>query len=42
MKGGVIGGLVGLLSGPIGVLLGETAGMLIGDAVDNKNMTART
>lgn len=37
LKGGVIGGLVGLLSGPIGVLLGETAGMLIGDAVDNKN-----
>ena len=33
----MIGGLVGLLSGPIGVLLGETAGMLIGDAVDNKN-----
>ncbi len=38
LKGGVIGGLVGLLSGPIGVLLGETAGMLIGDAVDTKNI----
>ena len=38
LKGGVIGGLVGLLSGPIGVLVGETAGMLIGDAVDTKNI----
>ena len=38
LKGGVIGGLVGLLSGPVGVLLGETAGMLIGDAVDTKKI----
>ena len=36
LKGGVIGGLVGLLSGPIGVLLGETAGLLIGDAVETQ------
>ena len=37
LKGGVIGGLVGLLSGPIGVLIGSAAGTLIGDAVDTKN-----
>ena len=34
VKGGVIGGLIGLLGGPITALLGGAAGVLIGDAVD--------
>ena len=39
VKGGVIGGLIGLLGGPITALLGGAAGVLIGDAkdVDNKH-----
>ena len=35
VKGGVIGGLLGLLGGPITALLGGAAGALIGDAVDH-------
>ncbi len=34
VKGGLIGGLIGLLGGPLGALLGGAAGALIGDAVD--------
>jgi uncharacterized membrane protein len=34
VKGGVIGGLLGLLGGPIAALVGGAAGVLIGDAVD--------
>ena len=37
VKGGVIGGLIGLLGGPITALLGGAAGVLIGDAVDADN-----
>lgn len=37
VKGGVIGGLIGLLGGPITALLGGAAGVLIGDAVDTDN-----
>jgi len=37
VKGGVIGGLLGLLGGPITALLGGAAGVLIGDAVDHDN-----
>jgi uncharacterized membrane protein len=31
-KGGLIGGLIGLLSGPVGMLLGGAAGAMLGDA----------
>ena len=34
LKGGLIGGLIGLLGGPVGVLLGGSVGALIGDAKD--------
>jgi len=37
VKGGVIGGLIGLLGGPITALLGGAAGVLIGDAADVNN-----
>lgn len=33
-NGGLIGGLIGILGGPLGVLLGGSVGMLIGSAVD--------
>jgi uncharacterized membrane protein len=33
-RGGVIGGLVGILGGPLGILLGGGMGALIGSAVD--------
>ena len=32
--GGMLGGLIGILGGPIGVLLGGSVGMLVGGAVD--------
>lgn len=32
--GGLLGGLIGILGGPIGVLLGGSVGMLVGGAVD--------
>lgn len=35
--GGLVGGLVGILGGPIGVLLGGSYGMLIGSAVDTND-----
>jgi uncharacterized membrane protein len=34
VKGGLIGGLVGILSGPVGLLLGGAAGALLGKASD--------
>ena len=34
LTGSLIGGLVGILGGPIGILLGGSVGMLIGGAVD--------
>ena len=34
VTGSLIGGLVGILGGPIGILLGGSVGMLIGGAVD--------
>jgi len=41
VKGGLIGGLVGLLTGPVGALLGGAAGALLGDSadVDNKHFS---
>ncbi len=33
-RGGLLGGLIGILGGPIGVLLGGSVGMLVGGAVD--------
>ncbi len=35
--GGLIGGLVGILGGPIGVLLGGSYGMLVGSAFDTND-----
>ena len=35
--GGLIGGLIGLLGGPLGVLLGGSVGLLVGSAVDAKD-----
>ncbi len=41
VKGGLIGGLIGVLSGPIGLLLGGAAGALLGKAGDgNKKDTS--
>jgi uncharacterized membrane protein len=39
VKGGIVGGLIGLLAGPIGLLLGGAAGALAGKAgdLDNKD-----
>ncbi len=37
-KGGLIGGLIGILGGPIGILLGGSVGMLVGGAVDAGEM----
>ena len=37
VKGGLIGGLIGLLGGPLGALLGGAAGALLGDVVDAGN-----
>ena len=37
VKGGLVGGLIGLLSGPIGMLLGGAAGALVGKAEDMNN-----
>ena len=39
VKGGIIGGLIGLLTGPVGMLLGGAAGALVGKAgdLDNKD-----
>ena len=34
VKGGLVGGLIGLLSGPIGMLLGGVTGALVGQAGD--------
>ena len=36
--GGLLGGLIGILGGPIGVLLGGSVGMLVGGAVDAGEM----
>ncbi len=36
--GGLLGGLIGILGGPIGVLLGGGVGMLVGGAVDAGEM----
>ncbi len=36
--GGLLGGLIGILGGPIGVLLGGGVGMLVGGAVDTGEM----
>ena len=36
--GGLIGGLAGLLAGPVGMLVGMGAGVLIGNAADEKNV----
>ena len=35
VKGGLIGGLIGILTGPVGMLLGGAAGALLGKAGDN-------
>lgn len=42
VKGGVVGGLIGLLAGPVGLLLGGAAGALMGKAgdLDNKDDSA--
>ncbi len=37
-RGGLLGGLIGILGGPIGVLLGGSVGMLVGGAVDAGEM----
>ena len=37
LHGGVIGGLLGILGGPIGVLLSGSTGALIGSAIDAKD-----
>lgn len=36
LKGGLIGGLIGLIGGPLGVLLGGSVGALIGDSKDTE------
>ena len=38
VTGGLIGGVIGILGGPIGILLGSSVGMLIGGAVDASGM----
>ena len=38
VTGGLIGGVIGILGGPIGILLGSSVGMLIGGAVDAGDM----
>ena len=40
--GGLLGGLIGILGGPIGVLLGGSVGMLVGGAVDAGEMADDT
>ena len=40
--GGLLGGLIGILGGPIGVLLGGSFGMLVGGAVDAGEMADDT
>ena len=42
VKGGLVGGLIGLLAGPVGMLLGGAAGALVGKAgdLDNKDDSA--
>ena len=40
--GGLLGGLIGILGGPIGVLLGGSFGMLVGGAVDAGEMVGDT
>ena len=40
--GGMLGGLIGILGGPIGVLLGGSVGMLVGGAVDAGEMVGDT
>ena len=40
--GGLLGGLIGILGGPIGVLLGGSVGMLVGGAVDAGEMVGDT
>ena len=37
VKGGLLGGLIGLLGGPLGALLGGAAGTLLGGAADSSN-----
>ena len=37
MKGGLVGGLIGILAGPFGVLLGGATGALLGNASDADN-----
>lgn len=34
LKGGILGGLIGILGGPIGILLGGSVGILMGSMVD--------
>ena len=40
--GGLLGGLIGILGGPIGVLMGGSFGMLVGGAVDAGEMAGDT
>lgn len=42
VKGGLVGGLIGILTGPVGMLLGGTAGALMGKVgdLDNKDDSA--
>ena len=42
VTGSLIGGLVGILGGPIGILLGGSVGMLIGGAVDASGLVKDT
>ncbi len=37
VKGGLIGGLIGILGGPVGMLLGGATGALLGKAVDKED-----
>ena len=39
LKGGLLGGLIGILGGPIGILLGGSIGLLMGSVVDAVDIT---